>query len=500
MAKKSCTVSRRWFLAGLLACTAPSALAGALKRSPVPPPRPGATLKAGVPEAEALVARAGLSGQVAFALADARTGEILEARNPLLPLPPASTAKTITTLYALETLGPDFRFQTRLLGTGPVKNGRLAGDLILAGGGDPTLDSDMLGTLAMRLKKAGVREVAGRFLYHDAALPRLRMIDQGQPVTAGYNPAISGLNLNFNRVRFHWARASDGWDVTMNAQARRYGPQVSVTRMRVVDRQMPVYTYSGGMGGDEWTVASGALGSDGSRWLPVRRPSIYAAEVFQTLARSHGIDLPQAQRVGDLPVGATMLADLPSAPLSVILRDMLKFSTNLTAEAVGLTASESRGARGASLVDSADEMNDWARAELGLRHARFVDHSGLGDSARITAGDMVRALVRAGPDGALNKLMKEVHMRDRQGRPIRDGEVTVHAKTGTLNFASGLVGYLRAGDGRPLAFAIYAADLARRDGLSPAERDHPPGGRAWLGAARRLQMDLIDRWAVLHSG
>ncbi len=500
MGNGSSSVSRRWILAGLLAGTAQRSFAGGLSRSLVPPPRPDAGSGAGIAAAESLIAQAGLSGKIGFAVADAQTGEILETHNPLLQLPPASTAKTITTLYALDTLGGDYRFHTRLLATGALVNGRLEGDLILAGGGDPTLDSDMLGALARQLKETGLREVSGRFLYYDAALPRLRMIDPGQPVTAGYNPAISGLNLNFNRVRFHWTRATDGWDVAMDARARRYRPRVSVARMRVVDRQVPVYTYAQEQGVDQWTVASGALGNEGSRWLPVRRPSVYAAEVFQTLARAHGIDLPGAAVVRSLPDGATVLAERQSAPLSDILRAMLKYSTNLTAEAVGLAASAARGAPSASLAGSAGAMGDWASAALGVRRARFVDHSGLGEAARIAPADMVRALVTAGPDGPLDGLLKQVPMRDAAGRPIRDGRVRVRAKTGTLNFASGLVGYVHAGDGRPLAFAIYAADLARRAGLSPAEGERPPGGRAWLGKARRLQMDLVDRWASLYSG
>ena len=65
--------------------------------------------------------------------------------------------------------------------------------------------------------------------------------------------------------------------------------------MQVVDRAGPVYTYRRGDGVDEWTVARGALGNGGARWLPVRRPDLYAAEVFQTLVRSHGIVLDRAE-------------------------------------------------------------------------------------------------------------------------------------------------------------------------------------------------------------
>ena len=79
---------------------------------------------------------------------NARTGTVVDALDPDVALPPASTAKVITALYAWERLGPSFRFGTRLLATGPVTGGQIRGDLVLAGSGDPTLSTDMLAAMA----------------------------------------------------------------------------------------------------------------------------------------------------------------------------------------------------------------------------------------------------------------------------------------------------------------------------------------------------------------
>ncbi|MGB8624191.1 MAG: D-alanyl-D-alanine carboxypeptidase, partial [Paracoccaceae bacterium] len=259
-------VSRRLVLAGMLAGAAEGALAAPLGRSLRPRARPSDLRNAAVEGAEALISQARLGGKVAFVVADARTGKVLEAKNPLLPMPPASTAKTITTLYALDTLGAGFRFRTQLVATGPLRGGIVQGDLVLVGSGDPVLDTDDLGELAASLKAAGVREVSGGFYYFDRTLPRVRAIDPGQPAHVGYNPAVSGLNLNFNRVHFEWKRASGGWDVTMDARTARLRPEVSIARMHVVNRQAPVYTYADRKGVDDWTVASAALGKGGARW------------------------------------------------------------------------------------------------------------------------------------------------------------------------------------------------------------------------------------------
>ena len=100
---------------------------------------------------------------VAVAVADAATGEILESSNPALVLPPASVTKAVTAVYALETLGGAHRFTTRIVATGPVVDGKVQGDLVLEGGGDPGLDTDALGDMARQLKAAGVSGVTGGF-------------------------------------------------------------------------------------------------------------------------------------------------------------------------------------------------------------------------------------------------------------------------------------------------------------------------------------------------
>jgi D-alanyl-D-alanine carboxypeptidase/D-alanyl-D-alanine-endopeptidase (penicillin-binding protein 4) len=134
-------------------------------------------------------------------------------------LPPASVAKTFTALYALDRLGADHRFETRLLATGPIRGGRLDGDLILLVGGDPVLDTDDLADMAAALVAQGVRQIGGRFLVSGGGLPSVTTIDPSQPIHVGYSPAVSGLVLNYNRVHFEWKRTAGGYHITMDARA-----------------------------------------------------------------------------------------------------------------------------------------------------------------------------------------------------------------------------------------------------------------------------------------
>jgi D-alanyl-D-alanine carboxypeptidase/D-alanyl-D-alanine-endopeptidase (penicillin-binding protein 4) len=494
-------VSRRSLLSGLAAF----GLAGpALGNAPAVSLRPVARAPGAAKQAlggpERLLANAGLSGKVGFAVANVRTGALLEGLGATTGLPPASVTKAVTALYALDALGAEHRFHTRVLITGGLRNGVVGGDLILAGGADPTLDTNGLASLAAALKQAGVREVRGAFHVYDGALPYVRSIDPEQPDHVGYSPAVSGIALNFNRVYFEWKRASSGgYALSMDARSDRFRPEVQSARITLANRQLPVYAYRERGGVDEWSVAQGALGRNGGRWLPVRSPALYAGDVFRTLARSQGIALRAAEVSRRLPGGAEQVAVLHSEPLRIILRDMLKFSTNITAEMVGLAATRARGGSPATLKASGRAMSAWARARYGMNSVALVDHSGLGDASRMAAQELALALVKVRQRGILRPILKPVAMRDSQGRVVQNHPIKVDAKTGTLNFVSGLGGYMTAADGTELAFAIFAADTDKRARIKRQDREGPQGARTWNGRAKRLQQALIERWGTLYG-
>jgi D-alanyl-D-alanine carboxypeptidase/D-alanyl-D-alanine-endopeptidase (penicillin-binding protein 4) len=401
--------------------------------------------------------------------------------------PPASVAKAMTALYGFDRLGGGHRFATRVLATGPISGGQVQGDLILAGGGDPTLDTDRLGDLAAALAAKGIKGITGRYLAFAGGVPHLTEIDREQPDYVGYNPAISGLNLNFNRVNFEWRRGEAGYNMAFDARGKRFAPVVNMASIRAIDRELPLFAYTGKGGADAWTVSSRALGKGGSRWLPVRHPEVYTAEVFATLMRAHGLQLPQTTVISSLP-DATPLVQTQSEILTEVMREMLRFSTNITAEVVGLSSS---GA--GSLAGSGGAMSNWAGGRFGIG-ARYVDHSGLGGASRISAADMVQAL-RAARSGGLPGILREQGMRDKSGKEIKGSPVRIVAKTGTLNFVSGLAGYILPPSGKELVFAIFSADVRRRDALREVEREQPEGGPQWTRRARNLQGQLLGHWA-----
>ncbi|MFN9504404.1 MAG: D-alanyl-D-alanine carboxypeptidase, partial [Rubrivivax sp.] len=67
------------------------------------------------------------------------TGETLLSLNPQQTVPLASTAKLVTSAAALDLLGPTFTWKTQVYLDGDLQDGKLHGDLVVVGGGDPTL-------------------------------------------------------------------------------------------------------------------------------------------------------------------------------------------------------------------------------------------------------------------------------------------------------------------------------------------------------------------------
>ena len=490
-------LTRRALLTTAISSVATVAFAEAPLTSLRPVGHAGSEVPTAQIPASQIVADAGLGGVVGYVVSDLKTGEVLEEANADVALPPASVTKAVTTVYALEALGNDFTYRTRLLADGPIVDGVLNGNLILAGSGNPNLVTDDLVALVAAMQSAGLRQVNGGFHVWGEALPYLDEIDESQLDHLGYNPSISGLNLNFNRVHFEWKRANGAYSVTMDARSETERPAVYTSRMRVVDRRVPVYTYAKVGNVDEWTVARSALGDAGSRWLPVRNPRLYTGDVFQTLARAKGVVLANPEVIQTLP-NAPELAGVDSISLREMMRNMLKFSTNLTAEAAGLLATAKRTGNVIGLRTSALGMSQWVNTKAGLTTA-FADHSGLSDQSAISAGDMVRLLETNGTAAMLRPILKYIVMTNEERREIRNFPADVRAKTGTLNFVSSLAGYVQTPGGRDLAFTIFAAEPEARAAGKLLPDDQPPGAASWNRRAKRLQQRLLQRWALEYA-
>ena len=79
--------------------------------------------------------------------------------------------------------------------------------------------------------QTGMGSVKGRVIVDGSALPMTPQIDEEQPPHVAYNPAVNGLNLNYNRVYFGWEKDANDYRIDMEARALRYHPAVKMARM-----------------------------------------------------------------------------------------------------------------------------------------------------------------------------------------------------------------------------------------------------------------------------
>jgi D-alanyl-D-alanine carboxypeptidase/D-alanyl-D-alanine-endopeptidase (penicillin-binding protein 4) len=432
--------------------------------------------------------------ELGYLLLDLESGQPLAEMNPDLPLIPASTAKLATAVIALDVLGGEHRYRTDLLVTGPISDGVLEGDLVLRGGGDPSLDVGDLLDLVMQLRKGGIERVAGRFMMDDAALPRLREIDPGQPLEAAYNPGIGALSLAFNRVRVAWRGGPGGGSATI--------PPLEEAHFELAPADgLPPSGIELKSDGDAvvWQVADRGRRQMAS--LPVKDAGLHAARVFRWLAGGHGIDLPPPQRTWQTPFEAQLIGVHESAPLRILLRDMLVYSNNMMAEMIGLSAVQHRHG-----VESLDQAGDVLLAELrrlipeiDWRAASLGNHSGLDARARLTPRQLA-AIVRYGwRTGTLPALLPAGGWSGTLARRFDDPDqaLRVWAKTGTLNYGSALAGYLLRSGGHPAIFVSMVSDIDARAAYDRLERPSPREegeARRWNSRAVAVQDDLVEGW------
>jgi len=456
-------------------------------------------------DAEGLIAALGFKpGEVGFLVFDANSGALLDQLEADRAMIPASTEKVPTIVAAFNILGPLHRFRTQVLATGTLSKGLLAGDLVLQGGGDPSLSGDGLKDLAAAVRASGITRITGRLLYDPGPGPVVAAIDPRQPLTVPYNPGLAGLSVNYNRMELTWARNPSNGSLRQAAFAvsdrvRLPADAVTLSEIDLADPHHPVRPADDDRPGDRW-IASASLEGKGTLVLPVRNAPFFAAMLFRRLLLQAGVQVPQPQP-GAVKGEARIAAYTDSDPLGRIARDTLKYSNNMAAEMIGIAAGQKLGPD-----PSAKALAGWFKSMApAVDWSTYApsNHSGLSSLSRISARQMgaVLAIARRNAYDGLDFRDYLNHSRWEADLKKELPAVSVRAKTGNMNFVRGLTGWIEPGDGRLLGFALFINDPAARAALDAAidptavfvpTRE----ARMWLGRARKLEGALLRLWAA----
>ncbi len=465
-------------------------------------------------------------------VADRDTGETLYALNADHFFAPASNAKIFTTALALATLGSDYRFRTTLESPGTLgSDGRLAGDLILVGRGDPDLSNRkfpytgngeregpidrVLGEMADAAVAKGLREVDGDIIADDSYFPY-----DPYPAawTAGdlfftFGAPVSAIAFNDNVVTVlveAGARAGDAATITAepSAAADMIGHDITTvapgTNFNLAVVRQPGVDFIQIRG----TIPAGHA--------PVRldlamtSPAETAARALKELLEARGVHVtgnvrvqhaepPESTPAGDpvfpaaavaaqTPTGADrlVLAEHLSPPLIESIEFTNKASNNLHAELLLRAVAREKLGLGSTAAGLEVEKDFLHAAGIPDGDVLLSDGSGLARDDLVTprammmllryaAGqpwgrDFISTLPIAGVDGTLEDRMKNTAATG-----------LIEAKTGTLEHDHALAGYATTLRGEYLAFAIFCNNDAQ----------HGPGASAPIDAIAKAMVETL---------
>lgn len=405
-----------------------------------------------------------------------KRGETLYSYNSFRLQVPASTQKLLTTAVAAERLGWDFRYTTQLYATGPVSDGRLDGDLVVVGNGDPTINPrhperwTAFDDWARQLAASGVRVITGHLIGDDNAFaePGWGLGWSWDDLALGYGAPVSALQFNENQVELS------------------VGPGMAAGSLAIITVSPPGSGLT--LDRDVVTAAAGEPSrislerEPGTNGLKIRgqvalgaaplaataavpNPTLFYLNAVRDALLRHGIVV--GGDVADIDVvpfppdmaKATLLLEDRSAPLFEIVDTTNKWSRNLYAETLLRSLSPPGGpaTTEAGLKVLATTLRRWG---ISADYYLARDGSGLSRYDYLTPDALV---------GVLTYLWRDPDLVEnfRSSLPVSGvsgslaerlkgtaGEARVWAKTGSMSQVRSLAGYVVTEEGEPLVFAF----------------------------------------------
>jgi serine-type D-Ala-D-Ala carboxypeptidase/endopeptidase (penicillin-binding protein 4) len=403
----------------------------------------------------------------ALSIFDLTSNKTLYNKNEKLLLHPASNMKVLTSIAALEFLGPEFTFNTSVYHTGIIMDSVCYGDLIVVGGFDPDFTTENLDTLVYSLREYGINEIRGN-IYGDVSnmdslfwgngwmwdddpssdFPYMTpLVINDACIEVAYEPGLIG-----NPVHFSLIPETDYFDVT-NSSIITNEDTSDFDIIRDWLHRGNELLISGDLSfrADPDTVK-----------INIVNPEYYFLFLLKEKLEENSINFFGRLDTLTLPEYAKLIYKHERS-FSEVIVNLNKESDNLSAEMTlralsfeyyGKPASAENG------IQVIDSLID--KTVLNFEDYKIVDGSGVSHYNLITTELMIEllkytyletpdnfqilynSLPIAGIDGTLENRMKKSKAFE-----------NVHAKTGTLSGVSTLSGYLRSINNHDIAFSIY---------------------------------------------
>ncbi len=427
-------------------------------------------------------------GEWGLAIMDVATGEMLVEINSDKSLEPASNLKLFTTAAGLKYLGPDFRFKTRLNDRGEIRQGLLRGDIVIVGGGDPTLGSnqvtgsreadDVVSTWVTAVQQAGIRQIRGDIVADISYFDPITIPDGWLWMDIGnyYGAGATALCFMDNQYYLFFQPAKNVGDPASIITTKPAVPGLSFVNCMSTG---PVgsgdngYIYGGPgemMRLLHGTIPAGVAAFSIKGSLP--DPALFCAQMLKTNLQQNGVSVSGDARVSCEPASpGENLTILYSPPLRDIVYWINKKSINLYTEVLLKHLGKIKYGQG-SFEQGILALNYFlTEHQISLSGMHLFDGCGLSPLDVITPRQMTLLLRVMAQDSLFIDFYNSLPI---VGSKEDDGhlghlaqlcrgtaaENNVRAKTGLIERVRAHSGYVHSRSGRLLCFAMIANDYS----------------------------------------
>ena len=403
--------------------------------------------------------------QVAIEVVSLNRGDVLYRHNENALLNPASCTKIITTAAALKLLGPNYRFHTKFYTDQPPRNGKV-GTLWVKGYGDPSIVIERLWRIARDISNTGLREIKGDIIIDDGYFDGYTYPGYSDTSGRAYNSMAGALSLNYNTVTIvvsptsrvgappHVAPDTAGpyFRISNRAKTGPRGSQNTITVSRTKKDNEDVLTIRGRI-----PVESPPQ----YIYRNISNPALYFGLAFKSLLEQNDVRVDGQVIHGHSAGRGHLLLDSKSKPLSVILRDMNKYSNNFIAEQLVKTmGAEIESVPGTTSKGIRVIQNYLEHLGIPPRSYTLVNGSGLTRKNKISPATLIAVLAniytdhKISPEAMASFSVAGVDGTARERYRAKEVHGIARTKTGTLSGVSTLAGIIPSTSGETLGYAI----------------------------------------------
>jgi D-alanyl-D-alanine carboxypeptidase/D-alanyl-D-alanine-endopeptidase (penicillin-binding protein 4) len=407
---------------------------------------------------------------ISFLVKDIETGEVVMQHRADKVTVPASTTKLVTTATALEILGPNYIFPTKLQYDGTLEEGVLNGNIYILGGGDPTLGSKFLGDSLFlerwvaAVKQLGIHKINGAVI-GDASIfntegiaPKWSWEDMGNYYAAG----AYGISIYDNTFKLYLKSGAVGST-----------PEIIRTEPSMPDLKIKLYLTAAADEEDNAYFYGAPYSNDRSIYgtIPAKKeafvikgdipdPALYAAQIFAKKLQENEVEITKAPST-EIPESSTRRVFFTqfSPPLKDIIANINFKSNNHYAEHI-LRAISLKSSKQGDFNNSIKVIKSfWKARNLDVSGLVMFDGCGLASSNAISAtffvdlliyektkglypAEFLASLPVAGQSGTIRSLLKDTRL-----------EGKVQAKSGSIFSVQCFAGYITTNN-KEYAFAI----------------------------------------------